>query len=74
MICASFTSPQQSSTFKNIAHLGDVALIFINGLRLVSVHPSETMVALELLQEEQIGDKISPTSSSFLRSRVFTFS
>ena len=35
-----FTSPEQSSAFKNIAPFGEVAMIFINGLRLVSVHPS----------------------------------
>lgn len=41
---ASFTSSEQSSALINIAPLGEVAMIFINGLRLISVHPSETMV------------------------------
>ena len=37
----SFNSPKQSSALKNIGFASEDAMILINGLRLVSVHPSE---------------------------------
>jgi hypothetical protein len=45
----SFTSLEQSSTFKNIAQFGDNVMTLTNGLRLVSIHPSEKMESLKLL-------------------------
>ena len=54
-----------------IASFGELAMIFISGLGLVSIHPSETIVTLELLHEARIGVKTSSKSvMSFLRRSV----
>ena len=51
----SFSSPEQSSALKNIAPAGEDAMILINGLHLVSIHPFEIMDTLELAHEFRIG-------------------
>ena len=61
--------------FRNIAPFGEVAMLFISGLRLVSVHPSEATVTPELPHEPRIGARISSTKSfSFFKRSVWTFS